>query len=226
LEKGTGGGEDVVLSGRGDFSGGGTSQTEQHETNVFIIYQRHVETSRRVVIAPVNRVHGSIVSGGGVTDTSVDVTVSLLNKLDKVRMLDASIVPIIDIISLRWNGIIVGEFTLRVTESNVAIGVSQASFEKLSLSSIKSSKFPSLAIDTGKSNKHTLAKVRHIVIKFSVETVGEDERLQGAISFLGIQRGTVTIQVHINLRLLQDTIVGRKDKSHRAKKMSSMGSTL
>mmetsp|Transcript_6025 Transcript_6025/g.9822 ORF Transcript_6025/g.9822 Transcript_6025/m.9822 type:complete len:699 (+) Transcript_6025:194-2290(+) len=227
LQKHAGGGENVVFSGGGDLGRGGTGKTEQTESQVGVPDHGQVETGGRVVVAPIGGVGPGIVGGGGVTDTSVDVLVSALHQLDEMRVLDAALVPVVDLIRLGRNDAgSAGVGGRGGAQTSVAVGVSEASLEELSLSSGEAIQNPALVDNIVKGSQHALTMVRHVVIELAVETIGEHKALQTGGGFLSVQRSTVAIQENVKLGLLQDTNIGREHEGHSSQEMNIVGSAL
>jgi len=143
-----------------------------------------------------------------------------------MRVLDTALVPVEDVVSLGGDGSTARVGGAGVTQTGVAVGISQAGLQKLDLGSIEAIEHPALVDDLGKGDENVLAMVRHVVIKFTVETIGEHKRLQGAIRLGGVQGGTATVQVDGNLRLLQHTNILGEDKSDGSEEGGGVRSTL
>jgi hypothetical protein len=144
-----------------------------------------------------------------------------------VRVLDAALVPVVDLVSLRRNNCgIAGVGGRGSAQTGVAIRISKTSLQELGLSGGKAIKNPALVHDIVKGSQHTLAVVRNIVIELAMETVGEHKGLQTGGSLLSVERSTVTIQENVQLGLLQHTEVGRKHEGHSSQEVHSVGSAL
>jgi hypothetical protein len=144
-----------------------------------------------------------------------------------VRVLDAALVPVVDLVRLRRNNCgIAGVGGRGSAQTGVAIRISKTSLQELGLSGGKAIKNPALVHDIVKGSQHTLAVVRNIVIELAMETVGEHKGLQTGGSLLSVERSTVTIQENVQLGLLQHTEVGRKHEGHSSQEVHSVGSAL